>query len=74
MSSARGIKAELALDEALQEIADLKDMLENLSGAEFTRGAHIPVSWETFGDVSVGIDAAGNAVEVRFGGLYWEGS
>ena len=63
-----------ALEDALQEIKELKDTLENLSGAEFTRGAHIPVSWETFGDVSVGIDAAGNAVEVHFGGLYWEGS
>lgn len=74
MSSARKIKAELALDEALQEISDLKGTLENVNEVIFMGGAHIPLSWETFGDVSVGIDVCGNAVEVRFGSLRWQAS
>lgn len=66
-------KDSVALDAAIEEIADLKDMIEHVSMVEYnSTGAHIPVSWETFGDVSVGLDVAGNAVAVSFGAPYWE--
>jgi hypothetical protein len=60
--------------EALQEeLAEAQDALLNL-GEAWLNPSSIAIEWQTFGDVSVGLDAAGNAVHVTFSGNGWEGS
>lgn len=54
-----------ALDEAIEEIADLKDLIEYVSAVEVD-GAHIPVEWRDVGGIRIGLDACGNAVRVEF--------
>ncbi len=59
-------KTQMALDQALEEIADLRDTLEHVTAVE-QDGAHIPIERREIGGIRIGLDVAGNAVRVEFG-------
>ena len=59
-------KIQQYLDQALEDLADAQDLIENVAAVE-QDGAHIPIDWREIGGIRVGLDAAGNAVRVEFG-------
>lgn len=59
-----------ALDAALEEIADLRDLLENAGSVELAR-AHVEYSFVEYPGLTVSLDAAGNAMRVDFEGPGW---
>lgn len=59
-------KLDGALEAAQDEIATLRNMLEDVTAVE-QDGAHIVMEWREIGGIRIGLDAAGNAVRVEFG-------
>ena len=63
-------KLSVALDQALEELADAREVIENVAAVEVA-GAHIVLTWVDYPGARVGIDAAGNAVRVELDGPRW---
>lgn len=59
-------KTQMALDRAMEEIADLQALIGHVTAME-QDGAHIVIEWCEIGGIRIGLDAAGNAVRVEFG-------
>jgi hypothetical protein len=60
------------LEDALEELADAQEALENISAVQ-APNAHVSYACVTYPNARVWLDVIGNVVRVEFDGFGWEG-